>query len=605
MLRTGTLARDTLNGTDGADEFFGLAGDDVMFGNGGADRFDGGQGRDSMIGGAGSDTMLGGEGDDTIASGSGADLVQGGDGADVIQAGGGADTIHGDDPDALARDGVSHDDRIFAGTGHDLVFGGLGNDEIHGEAGNDTISGGTDNGRLVWTGGAPAEPIKEEPIKEIVVKGLSFAIGGTKSDIKAGNPAVSVRVTEHEDGALHFTVTLDAKGKTVADLRGLFFQIGNEDLAATLVTKGDWVTGYKGAEDKIENLGGGANATGVKTGPFDFGIAFGTAGIGKDDVREASFILASEKGPLGLDLLAGMDFAARLTSVGEEGGKREDGLKLIGNAGEVTKFTVSGTDDAPPKAEPAEEPKAGEPVAEAPSPDAGATLAEIVIGDNLHGGDGKDSFGFAKGDGVDLIWDFQSGQDLVVVKGYSIADVDAFTFVSKVTNHIDAGGHEKLAIILDAAGDAIIFNDLGNRDSGAAAVRFDDGTLSVKDMLALATPATTAKAEEAVALEDVAARIAITNSWWGGFQGEITITARTDLTDWEVLLGTRWTINSVWNAQRGEATSTVGGMLIDLDDAGWNGVLAAGQTATIGFTGETGHAGVLAAQAIMDGLWIG
>jgi len=46
-------------------------------------------------------------------------------------------------------------------------------------------------------------------------------------------------------------------------------------------------------------------------------------------------------------------------------------------------------------------------------------------------------------------------------------------------------------------------------------------------------------------------------------------------------------------------------MLIDLDDAGWNGVLAAGQTATIGFTGETGHAGVLAAQAIMDGLWIG
>jgi hypothetical protein len=416
---------------------------------------------------------------------------------------------------------------------------------------------------------------------------------------------------------LHFTVTVESSGKNVADLRGLFFQIENEELASTLVAKGDWVAGFKGAEDKIENLGGGANVSGVKTGPFDFGLSFGTSGIGKDDVREASFILASEKGPIGLDLLDGMDFAARLTSVGAEGGKREGGLKLTGNAGEITKFTVTDTKDAPPKAEPMSLAKAepaeaaklegakAEKPADIPAPATQATLSEIVIGDNLYGGDGKDTFTFAKGDGVDLVWDFQAGQDLMVVTGYSIADVDAFAFVSQVTNSIDAGAHQKLAIILDATGDAIVFNDLGDRDSGAAAVRFDDGTLSVKELLALAAPPTSAKAEEAVTLDNVSAHIVVTNSWWGGFQGEITVTALTDVTDWDLLLGTRWNIGNLWGAQRGEASATIGGTLIDLNDADWNGTLAAGQTATIGFTAETGQAGVLAAQAALDGLWIG
>jgi hypothetical protein len=240
-----------------------------------------------------------------------------------------------------------------------------------------------------------------------------------------------------------------------------------------------------------------------------------------------------------------------------------------------------------------------------------ANPLSVVIGDNLYGNDGSDRFVFEMGDGVDLIWDFEAGADLVEVKGYRSTDVDAFTFVSKVTdagrdgvNPLDAGSHQKLAIILDTAGDAIVFNDLGNRASTAAAVKFDDKTISVSELLAKAQPPAAATAAPAAG-DEVSAKLAVTNSWWGGFQGEITVTAKSALADWDVLLGSKWNVNSVWGAQRGETTVAAGGQLIDLNDADWNGTLAAGQTATIGFTAETGFAGVMAAQAILDGMWIG
>jgi hypothetical protein len=407
-----------------------------------------------------------------------------------------------------------------------------------------------------------------------------------------------VTVTENADGTLTFKLAVEANGRNVADLRGLFFQVENEALASSLSAKGAWVTGFKGAEDKVDNLGGGVNTQGVKTGPFDFGLSFGTSGIGKDDVREASFVLSSSKGPIGLDLLDDMDFAARLTSFGAEGGSREGSLKLVGNAGDIVETKAcAGAAPAP---------------APNPAPAAPPVLSEVVIGDNLYGNGGRDTFIFEKGDGVDLIWDFETGQDIVVVKGYSIADVDAFTFVSKVVNAgrdgvnpLDAGSHQKLAVILDAAGDAIVFNDLGNRDATGAAIRFDDGTLTMKDLLARATPDTGRAAQASVELDNVDATVAVTGAWWGGFQGEIKVTAKAAVTDWDVLLGTKWTVTGVWGAQRGETSATQGGVLIDLNDADWNGVLAAGQTATIGFTATTGVDAVLGSQQILDGIWIG
>ena len=102
----------------------------------------------------------------------------------------------------------------------------------------------------------------------------------------------------------------------------------------------------------------------------------------------------------------------------------------------------------------------------------------LVIGDNLYGNDGRDTFVFQKGDGVDLIWDFQAGIDSLVIKGYDF-DAGALRFVNQVTNDgrdgahpLNAHGHQKLALVMDADGDAIVFNDPGNRADSAGSVRF-------------------------------------------------------------------------------------------------------------------------------------
>ncbi|TDH57261.1 hypothetical protein E2C06_36000, partial [Dankookia rubra] len=127
------------------------------------------------------------------------------------------------------------------------------------------------------------------------------------------------------------------------------------------------------------------------------------------------------------------------------------------------------------------------PVASAPT--------AVVIGDNLYGNGGRDTFLFARGDGVDLLWDFDATQDVIQISGYSRSDIAAVTFVTSVVDRgrsngypLDAGSHEKLALILNASGDAIIFNDFANRSSERLAIRFDDGWLSAADLYARATP---------------------------------------------------------------------------------------------------------------------
>ena len=626
---------------------------------------------------------------------------------------------------------------------------------------------------------------------------LTFRISQPHDGSKALNPSVLVTVTEDGLGALRFDLKVEGEKGLTADLRGLFFHIADEELARSLSAKGELVTAFAAGADKVSNLKGGVNAEGVKAGPFDVGLAFGSAGIGKDDVREASFVLASSKTKLGLDLVEKMEFVARLTSVGEEGGERDGSLKLVAVAvpqalpedggkdeepadpkdeggedddskdeddesddddskdeddkddessdddsqDEDDKDDTSDDDDAGPdqpddgdddttgddsdagdntplpppgttqigdwrddqfKATEGNDTQygngghdhfdggagddalhggwgrdtmqggAGRDVLYAEGGDdsldggagsdriyagggndtaqggAGDDLIEsgdgndiamggagndemqgeggddtiiggqddgsikgdaITIGDNLYGNGGRDTFIFEKGDGVDMIWDFQAGIDSLVIKGYDF-DTQAIRFVNEVTNNgrdgvnpLDAHGHQKLALVLGDGADAIVFNDLGNRGDAGASIRFDDVTLSIRDLWAAAEKGAAAQVPQAPALDagaEVTGAIKILGSWWGGFQAEITVTATRDVTDWDIGLGSKWAVNNVWNAIH---VDTAHGVL-DLDDANWNGVLSAGQTATIGFTASTGVAGEISHQAIMEGLWI-
>ena len=137
-----------------------------------------------------------------------------------------------------------------------------------------------------------------------------------------GEPSVIVEATEVGDGTIRFDLVV--AGVLQGDLRGLFFNFGHD--TTSLVISGDYVTDQ--AYGAVDDLGHGANMKGGGREGYDVGVEFGTQGIGKDDISAASFTLASTDGTaLTLDMIAHMEFGARLTSVGS-GNARNGSSKI-------------------------------------------------------------------------------------------------------------------------------------------------------------------------------------------------------------------------------------------------------------------------------------
>jgi len=608
-----------------------------------------------------------------------------------------------------------------------------------------------------------------------------------------GEPGALVTVTETPEGTLTFNVKVtdvisnSKDAPDIADLRGLFFHVSDQSLLPGLTVTGPNVTTYRVDANKVMQVEGDVNLSGEvgkSVGPFDVGIAFGSQGIGKDDIRESSFTLSASK-PLNLELVLQQHFGLRLTSVSNNGAGRELSLKLVGQMTGTPK--VIGDTPTPP-ADPVEQPDdptsppgddpthPNDPAPQQPDNETalpGISYDDLIeggdgedtiygglgddemqgeggddliiggkdngtlhwngglsvkIGDNLYGNSGDDTFLYKKGDGVDLLWDFQPGHDVIKLSGYNLADIYAFTIVRSVENRIATDAHDKIAIILNQAGDAIVFNDYPAPGYDDVALVFADGsTLSSAEILELAkgnpltlaesaagTAALAASAFEAerayaplllyggndedtiigglgqdklygnegvnglngrsgndtlyggnvtdtilggegndtgfgnggddtivgnsgsdklygaggndlifgddstgidlpallttynipVDGEEVTAAIRITNTWWGGFQAEITVTAAESVNAWDVFLKSRFNIDSIWGAATTAEASWTEGVVYELGNANWNGSLYAGQKATIGFTARTGVNGVVDAAHILAGLSI-
>lgn len=167
-------------------------------------------------------------------------------------------------------------------------------------------------------------------------------------------PAVTVKITEVAAGEFRFEVT--QSGAVVGDLRGLFFDIAKESLvsgagtqasvsALVAKTQAGGVIGsvttaaVADGDDSVTGVGGGDNTmngalafggAGQEAKGYDLGLEFGTSGMGKDDVRSASFTLKLPG--MTLTDVAGQDFGVRMTSVGALGGDRGGSVKLTGSA---------------------------------------------------------------------------------------------------------------------------------------------------------------------------------------------------------------------------------------------------------------------------------
>jgi hypothetical protein len=155
----------------------------------------------------------------------------------------------------------------------------------------------------------------------LVARSVTFVIEGTVD--------TQIAISENLDGTLTFDVSVI--GGVIGDLRGLFFDVANPHKLAGLSIAGADINKHVAKNDQVHTLGKDANVNGnvaSASGNFDVGIEFGTPGMATDDIQSTSFVVSG----LTIDDLSGQDFALRYTSVGVEGGARNDGAKILGHA---------------------------------------------------------------------------------------------------------------------------------------------------------------------------------------------------------------------------------------------------------------------------------
>jgi hypothetical protein len=92
-------------------------------------------------------------------------------------------------------------------------------------------------------------------------RGITFTIPGVD-----GGPGVLVQAAEH-DGNIDFTVDVLDTDATTADMRGLFFHLDESFLPGLrIVYESPLITEVQIAEDRVINLGNGANMNGAVRG---------------------------------------------------------------------------------------------------------------------------------------------------------------------------------------------------------------------------------------------------------------------------------------------------------------------------------------------------
>ncbi|MEO0408662.1 MAG: cellulose binding domain-containing protein, partial [Cyanobacteria bacterium P01_A01_bin.135] len=75
------------------------------------------------------------------------------------------------------------------------------------------------------------------------------------------------------------------------------------------------------------------------------------------------------------------------------------------------------------------------------------------------------------------------------------------------------------------------------------------------------------------------------NSWPGGFTANMTVQSDGDVDGWSVVVETAFEITNIWNATIADRVSVPGGYRYTIENAAWNGAIAAGESANFGING--------------------
>jgi hypothetical protein len=167
---------------------------------------------------------------------------------------------------------------------------------------------------------------------------MSFTIG----DFTGADTQVKFTLDDQLGGTgnIQFKVDYLATGKnTLADIRGVFFDIFDDSLLSGLKVTGANVTASQfGPADSVTSVGSSNNnlSGGKSSYTFDAGIEIGKEGIADgDDFQTTTFTLSHISQALNLTQFSAQSFGVRLMSVGDAK-SREDSSKLVGQTPSYT-----------------------------------------------------------------------------------------------------------------------------------------------------------------------------------------------------------------------------------------------------------------------------
>ncbi len=386
----GGIGNDTIYGEQGSDFINGKEDQDQLQAGKGNDRVRGGKGNDVAFGEIGDDIILGEKGDDILWGGAldsrdteGEDRISGGEGNDLIGGNQGRDILTGDQGNDELRGGKQQDD-LHGGDGNDTIMGEKGDDMMLGdftqdlglrdalqagansssESGQDLLLGG--EGNDTGHGGRGEDSVQGG-------KGDDFLYGGKDNDWMRGEIGNDTLKGQQGDDTMYggTQVNSDFEGNDV-----LFGGAGNDELHGNYGN--DSIVA--GADNDV--------AFGGKNDDFIWGEAGADILLG-DDGNDT--ICGGDDN----DTIYGDDLNSS-QSVGVNGqrdllfGGQGDDL-ILGNEGEDEIYGEDGND--------------------------------ILIGgfdnDTLIGGAGNDSFVLNPGEGSDVIHDFNTSEDALLL-GYGL-----------------------------------------------------------------------------------------------------------------------------------------------------------------------------------------
>ncbi len=446
---TYTASGDWINGDHEGNAINGTAHDDHLYGHGGGDTLDGGAGDDALKGGHGNDVLHGGDGHDRLFGGRANDTLHGGAGMDSLEGEGGNDMLYG---------GVGDDD-LYGGDGHDRLDGGVGRDVLYGGAGRDifVISEGRSPDRA-------ADIIMDFNVDEDYIR---LPLSVSWDDVRF------VRSTDTTGPTTHLVTGTGQSQKVLARFNG--FEDWTAQQLQELKGKVEFIWDFdpnaeqpppkavepiEGTNKKDLLVGGNDDDTIKGLGAMD--VLYGRGG---DDTLY---------GGNGKDQLYGDEGNDHLFGDGNNdilyggaggdtlnGGKSDD--RLYGEAGDDTLNGGNGDDrlyggdgsDALDGGAGNDRLEGGEGGLDVLDGGAGE---DRLIGDGgqdrlqggkdtdyLTGGVGPDEFLFRRGDGVDVITDFEDGTDTIIFLAQTDANAGTETrFLSfadlTLTDSEEAGG---------------------------------------------------------------------------------------------------------------------------------------------------------------------